>query len=129
MYDSHSEYGFELVVPCVVFLLLKIFIVLFSLCADRSLVGRTASHQVRVLAVPVVRHRLADGHRPVQPDVRAQDIDQHLHGAAGVAHRRARVLGMQPVAGQRVPADGHDGQRRVHVRPVVHHGGPVAQLC
>lgn len=76
----------------------------------------------------VVRHRLADGHRPLQPDVRTQDIDQHLHGSAGRPHRVARVRGMRPVAGQRVPADGHDRQRRVHVRPVVHHGRPVAEL-
>lgn len=79
--------------------------------------------------MPVVCHRLADGHRSLQPDVRSQDIDQHLHGSAGRPHHGARVRGMQSVAGQWVPADGHDRQRRVHVRPVVHHGRPVAELC
>lgn len=38
---------------------------------DRSLVGHTSSYPVHIFAVPVVRHRFANGHRPLQPDVRA----------------------------------------------------------
>lgn len=95
---------------------------------DRPMVGRAAPHPVRVLPVPVVRHRLANGHGSVQPDVRAQDLDQRVHGAAGRAHRGAGVRGMRPVAGQRVPVAGHDRQRSVHVRPAVHNGRPVAEL-
>jgi len=95
---------------------------------DRPVVGRAAPHPVPVLAVPVVHHRLAHGHRPVQPHVHPQDIDQHLHGGPGLAHRRARVLGMRSAAGQRVPAAGDDGERRGHVRAAVHNGRPVSKL-
>lgn len=104
-------------------------VVTHGMLLDRPVVGRAAPHSVRVLSVPVVRHRLADGHGPVQPDVRAQDLDQRVHGAAGRAHHGAGIRGMWPVAGQRVLVAGHDRQRSVHVRPAVHNGRSVAELC
>jgi len=91
-------------------------------------VGRAAPYPVPVLPVPVVRCRLAHVQRHVQPHVRPQDIDEHLHGGPGRAYRGARVLGMRSAVGQRVSAAGDDGEWRVHVRTAVHNGRPVAEL-
>jgi len=96
---------------------------------DRIVVRNTTFHPFLVLVGPVVRHRLAHGHRPVQPHLRAKDIDQYLYGGASPSHRGPSVFGLRPVFGQRISTVGHDGQWCFHFWTSVYNGRLVTEFC